>query len=317
MSWYLLIVTLPTDATALRMRLWRNLKTLGAAVLRDGVYLLPNHAPHLETLHTLVDEVNAVPEGSAFQLDVTGGTTERFAALFDRSDQYRTLLHDIQQESEAVRLALLPQVDKQVKKLHKAFVALKAIDYFPASEVRDQVENALRELDVAIRRRLFPDEPTQTPGELSVLERHAYQGCTWATRQRPWVDRLASAWLIRRFIDSDAKMLWLASPTDCPTHALSFDFDGATFSHVGNKVTFETLLTRFQLDDAPLKRLASIVHYLDVGGIEPVEAAGIEQVLAGLRDTLTDDDQLLLSACTIFDGLFAHYQKEKDTPPHA
>jgi hypothetical protein len=99
-------------------------------------------------------------------------------------------------------------------------------------------------------------------------------------------------------------------PSDCPSDALGFDFDEATFSHVGNRVTFETLKDSFELDAPGLNRLASLVHYLDVGGIQPIEAAGIERVLAGLRETIIDDNHLLNAAGAIFDGLLAGFVRE-------
>ncbi|MGH8355075.1 MAG: chromate resistance protein ChrB domain-containing protein, partial [Pseudomonas sp.] len=144
-----------------------------------------------------------------------------------------------------------------------------------------------------------------------VVERAAYRGRVWATRRRPWVDRLASAWLIRRFLDPDARILWLAAPEDCPADALGFDFDGAAFSHVGNRVTFETLLASFALEQPGLVRLAELVHYLDVGGSQPPEAAGLERVLAGLRATLAADDQLLTAAGAVFDGLLAVFEQDE------
>src|SRR5690606_10116625 len=138
-------------------------------------------------------------------------------------------------------------------------------------------------------------------------------GRIWATRRRPWVDRLASAWLIRRFIDPQAQILWLDSPGDCPPDALGFDFDGATFSHVGGRVTFEVLAASFGLEQAAIARLGLLVHCLDVGGIQPPEAVGIESVLAGLRETLTQDDSLLTAASAVFDGLLANFDKGAST----
>jgi len=115
--------------------------------------------------------------------------------------------------------------------------------------------------------------------------------------------------LIRRFIDPQAQILWLDSPDDCPVQALGFDFDGATFSHVGGKVTFEVLMASFRLTEPGLARLGTIVHYLDVGGAPQPEAPGVESVLAGLRDTIADDDELLAAACAVFDGLHAGLEK--------
>src|SRR5574337_918282 len=111
-------------------------------------------------------------------------------------------------------------------------------------------------------------------GTVPRLDPAAHRHRLWATRARPWVDRLASAWLIRRFIDPEARFLWLTRPEDCPPEALGFDFDGAAFTHVGARVSFETLLASFGLEAGALQRLGLLVHFLDVGGIQPPEAAG-------------------------------------------
>lgn len=155
---------------------------------------------------------------------------------------------------------------------------------------------------------LSPDEPHEAAGRVPKLDATQYRGRSWATRRRLWVDRVASAWLIRRFIDPDAKFRWLAKPSDCPKGALGFDFDGATFTHVGDRVTFETLLASFGLDDdAALARLGTIVHALDVGG-EPVpEATGFEAVMAGARERITDDEALLAEMSNVLDSLYAHF----------
>ena len=156
---------------------------------------------------------------------------------------------------------------------------------------------------------LSPDEPRPINEAIGRLDLADYRGRIWATRQRPWVDRLASAWLIRRCIDPQAKLLWLMTPSDCPADALGFDFDGATFTHVGARVTFEVLLASFGLETPALQRFGALVHFLDVGGVQPPEAAGIEGALAGLRDTILNDDQLLALASNIFDGLLASFEK--------
>ena len=144
------------------------------------------------------------------------------------------------------------------------------------------------------------------------LDAGLYQGRTWATRRRLWVDRVASAWLIRRFIDHEANFLWLVQTSDCPKQALGFDFDGATFTHVAERVTFETLMASFGLEADPgLARLATMVHALDIGG-EPVpEAKGFEAVMAGARERLNDDDDALLAEMSsVLDSLYAHFAHE-------
>jgi hypothetical protein len=119
---------------------------------------------------------------------------------------------------------------------------------------------------------------------------------------------MASAWLIRRFIDRDARFLWLEKPEDCPPEALGFDFDGAEFTHTGHLVTFEVLLASFGLEaDPALAKLSALVHNLDVGGMPVMEASGIEMILGGIRKRCADDDALLADASKIFDDLYAVY----------
>lgn len=135
-----------------------------------------------------------------------------------------------------------------------------------------------------------------------------FHGAKWATRRRLWVDRVASAWLIRRFVDSRATFQWLDKPSDCPPDAHGFDFDGAEFTHLDGLVTFEVLVVAFELGDDPgLAGLARLVHYLDVGGALVPEAAGFEAVLAGLRDRCPDDDALLAATSPVLDALYQHF----------
>jgi len=303
-----LITSLPTENATARMRAWRALKASGAAVLRDGVYLLPERDACRNTLEAIAADVLS-GGGTALVLRVEEPHDARFMALFDRSQDYSELLAN----AATLRAALTPDtvldVLKQIRKVRKTFANLADIDFFPG-EAQRQTDATLQELELTAARVLAPDEPHPVNATISLLAVNQYQGRTWATRRRPWVDRLACAWLIRRFIDPQARLLWLASPGDCPADALGFDFDGATFSHVGSRVSFEVLLASFGLEQAALKRLGALVHYLDVGGVQPPESAGIESVLAGLREAITDDDQLLATASSVFDGLLTAFQKE-------
>ncbi|MCX2690743.1 Chromate resistance exported protein [compost metagenome] len=306
----LLILGLPTANATERMRAWRTLKASGAAVLRDGVYLLPEKSVGREAFQAVQRDVLAI-NGTAFLLSLSE-REERFSGLFDRSDEYEKLLEEI----AGWRADLSPdnalQIARQVRKLRKAFGQLAAIDFFPGV-LKAQADLALQALETSISRALSPDEPRAHDEAISQLERSEYQGRRWATRKRPWVDRLACAWLIRRFIDSDARFIWLDSPGDCPSDALGFDFDGAMFSHVGHRVSFETLIESFAVQQPGLARLAGVIHYLDVGGYQPSEAPGIERVLAGLRESIGDDDQLTMVAGGIFDGLLTAFAIE-ETP---
>lgn len=233
-------------------------------------------------------------------------------ALFDRSSDHANLLAEVTQAHAALQVGNLADTTKLARKLRKAFGALVDIDFFPA-EAQRQTHAALQRLELALARTLSPDEPRDGNGEAADIARRNpadFVGRVWATRRRPWVDRLACAWLIRRFIDPQAQLLWLDSAADCPPTALGFDFDGATFSHTAGLVSFEVMVASFGLSPGPLSplaRLGQLVHYLDAGGVQPPEATGVEAVLAGLRNSITDDDALLACACSVLDGLLTNF----------
>ncbi len=311
MNWQTLILSLPTQSATARMRIWRALKACGAGVLRDGVYVMPDAELYRDALAVIADDVRA-NDGTAYLL-TTESAGNDFERLFDRSVEFGELLGQIGAARAAMTEATAMEALKQSRKLRKSFEQLASIDYFPG-EAQRQVAAALESLELDANRLLSPDEPHPAALEIRRLDRADFRGRTWATRRRPWVDRLASAWLIRRFIDPDARFLWLNTPADCPKKALGFDFDGATFTHVGTRVTFETLLASFGLETPALQRVGLIVHALDAGGVQPPEAAGIERVLAGMREAIVDDDQLLLVAAGVFEGLLTAFENAKETP---
>ncbi|OAI03021.1 hypothetical protein A1353_15325 [Methylomonas methanica] len=302
--WVILIASLPTQNASGRMRIWRGLKALGCAVLRDGVYLLPNRPDFLLSLQYYSDEV-AAGGGTAHILQIDG-TDEiqqnTFESLFDRSADYANLLSNIEQFDHDHEDT--GKLQKQLNRLRKDFEALVSLDFFPGA-ARDQAASALEQLEYMLHDTLCPDEPRATKRSIKLLNRDDYQGRTWASRHRPKIDRLASAWLIRRFIDNEARFIWLANIAKCPTNALGFDFDGAVFTHIDAKVTYEVLQASFGLaQNAGLNRIGAIVHYLDVGGIAVPEAAGLEALIAGMRQTWSDDDDLLSEAEKIFDAFY-------------
>lgn len=310
MSFLALFVSLPTKASTGRMRVWRSVKAQGCATLRDGVYLLPDSADSAATLGEVAAQ--AVEVGGSGQVYRLSGCDEAqkaaLRALFDRGEEYASIAEEIKALGRNLASPDGADAVRKLQPLVRRFEQVNRIDFFPG-EAQRQTLSLLDDLRDAITRRMSPDEPTARQTDIPRLNRADYQGRTWATRARPWVDRLASAWLIRRFIDPSARIVWLASPSDCRNGWLGFDFDGAAFSHVGTKVTFETLLASFGLDSAPaLVRLGKLVHCLDVGGLPVAEALGIESLLAGLRASEPDDDALLARACEIFDWLLKSYE---------
>jgi hypothetical protein len=298
------------------MRVWRALKAAGAAVLRDGVYLLPASAGTRNVLEGQAQAVR-VAGGSAQVLRIEAGREQEreFHALFDRGGDYAQLLDRIQSLQVQLRRRRLPETSRRVQALRRELETLRVTDYFPGPAA-EQLQEAMHELELSAQSLSSPGEPHGRAGVIEKRTPAQYRGRTWATRARPWVDRLASAWLIRRFIDPKAKILWLKDIKRCPKSALGFDFDGATFSHVGARVTFEHLLASFGLEqDAALMRVGRMVHCLDVGGASVPEAQGLAAILAGARARLADDDALLAESMKIFDNLHTAYSEKQGTTP--
>ena len=314
-NWLSLVTTLPTENATVRQRAWRTLKSSGAAVLRDGVYLMPERQRCLATLEAVAQEVRD-GGGTAWVMRMEEPDGAGFTLLFDRSSDYASLMDEVVQAHAALSVANVESTAKLARKLRKAFQALGEIDFFP-SQAQTQTQAALQRLEQALTRMFSPDEPQDGAGDIPVRNVAEFVGRVWATRQRPWVDRLACAWLIRRFIDPTARILWLAHVTDCPPDAVGFDFDGAAFSHTAGSVSFEVMVTSFGLSPNPtsaLARLGLLVHGLDAGGVQPPEAAGVAAVLAGLSRVLPDDDALLASASTVFDGLLSSFASAPEKP---
>ena len=313
-SWLILTATLPTSPSGLRVRVWRALKATGAGTLREGVYVLPEHAASAQSLWDL--ERTITEAGAEAHLLVVHARDETqegaFRALFDRGELYAEMLQSIKEARGTVKRSTEAQLHKTLRSLEQQFQAIRSSDFFPGREGQ-KAADAMAALRRQVELHLSPDEPA--PSE-TVIEPRAiadYQGRTWATRRRPWVDRLGTAWLVQRFIDRKPTFTWLSEPRKCPKSALGYDFDGATFTHVGDKVTFEVVAESFGLlEDPALRRLAGLVHYIDVGGIPVDEAPGFEMLVRGLQVRCPGDDQLLAAAVPMFDSFYAALQVPND-----
>jgi hypothetical protein len=279
--------------------------------LRDGAYLLPAGDGREAALLEIADDCLR-EGGAAWLVDARPRSADdelAWRALFDRSADYAELRKSWKDANRGLARLEPAELARLQRRSQREFDALRAIDFFPG-DASAETQAAFAEFTRRIEAQLSPGEPHGAEGPIPRLDKKAYRGRTWATRRRLWVDRVASAWLIRRFIDPHARFVWLASPADCPKDALGFDFDGATFTHVGDRVSFETLMASFGLEEDPaLVRLAAVVHLLDVGGEPVAEAAGLEAVMAGARDRLDDDDALLAEMTGVLDSLHAHFRR--------
>ena len=314
-----MVLSLPTRNSTLRMRLWRALKQTGCGVLRDGVYLLPSNGAGYEALKRLESEIRSAG-GFAMTLEVTAKTASQLAELrnlFDRASEYGALVRKVRVAKGALAQLGARRAQTQIHRLERALQKLAAIDFHPG-EAKAQAERSLVDLKGAYRTIYSGGEPRFSRRRPRQFDAERYKSRVWATRKAPWVDRLASAWLIKRFVDRDARFQWIDRPSECPKNAVGFDFDGADFTHVGKRVTFEVLLSNFGLETDPgLAAIAAAVHFLDVGGIPVPDAKGLETMLKGAREKARNDDLLLADAMRTFDLLYTAYRigGEKETSP--
>ena len=308
-GWLVTITQLPTDDAASRMRVLRTLESRGAAVMREGVYVLPDTPANRQSLETLGDYI-AKTAGSASVLpvsEVSAAQQQAFVRLFDRSARYEDLIKTV----EALRIGYGQSdpsaISRVVHKQRREFESIAALDFFP-SEARTRAEEALARVDAEVRKLLFPPQAPAAlaPGE--ALERR-----TWVTRRPLWADRLACAWLIRRFVDLEAKLLFLEKTEPPPPDAFTFGFEGAHFSNSETRVTYEEMLAKLDLGkNAALAKIGSIVYFLEIRGTPVAEAAGVQTLLQGAQRRSANEAELIVEAEKTFDLLYeAYYEPGK------
>jgi hypothetical protein len=307
--WLAVVAQLPVDDATGRMKVLRMLETLGCAVLRDGVYLLPESRQNRQGLQRLVEYIARI-HGSAYLLAVTSADeaqTRQFRGLFDRSAKYRDLIQTVESLKAGFGVSDPAAIRHVLNKQRQELDAIGALDFF-ASPLKEKAEKVLAEMEDKVHAMIFPDDAPRPPDAAVARSNRRYFRRAWATRTPLFVDRLASAWLIRRFIDPEAIMVWLDKRKECPQTAVSFGFEGATFRNTRNRVTYEELLASFKLDKNPaLVRIGRIVHALDINDQAVAEAAGVATLLNGARRRAEGDDALLAESEKTFDLLYEAY----------
>jgi hypothetical protein len=305
-AWLVLIVRLPPTPSSIRVKAWRRLRAIGAVALKNSVYLLPLSPESHEHFQWLAQEV-AKDGGEATLLKVDQIENLKPAdvmRLFQeaRDQDYRELASRYRKVVGGLGRRPAPRAlaraEAELGRLARDLERVREIDFFEAPGARD-VER-IRE---AAERKLRPAAGAPVG---PALRPEDFRGRRWVTRPRPHVDRLASAWLIKRFVDPDAEFLF-AAPAEFPAGAVPFDAPGVEFTHQGEACTFETLLARFGLRDRRLAELAEIVHDMDLRDerFKREEGRGLDLAIRGLLATLKDDHAVLAQGCVLFDALYA------------
>ena len=312
--WLLLLHQIPRQEDYLRVKVWRRLQRLGAVSLKNAVYALPRSEERNEDLQWVMGEIVA-GGGQAMLIEanfVQGVRDDEVEALFHqaRDADYDALVKEIRAAARLLPRRGRPKpearraIEAELRRLQLRLEEIEAIDFFHASS-RETAAGMLEEL----RRRTASARPAAAD------ERpERYHGRTWVTRRGIHVDRMACAWLIRRFIDPAAKFKWVAPKGYRPAKGeLRFDMFEAEFTHVGYRCSFEVLIERARLSDRALKAIAEIVHDIDVKDQRygRPETAGVASLVAGIALASADDDQRLAHASLAFDQLYQVFARAR------
>ncbi len=312
MRWLTLLMSLPPTPTRHRVGVWRKLQRMGAVSLRGSAWMLPETTETKELFEWLMQEVQS-SRGEATLLQVDRIETmreEQVVALFHkaRAADYEPVVRRCREilahldRARAAHRVPLAQVRAKLESLKRELDRIQSIEYLssPAGKRARELWGRAAKGLTAVESRAAPRSRHPRGGALPS------PGSTWVTRPRPHIDRIASAWLIKRFFDSEAKFAF-ADAADAPKKGIPFDVLGAEFGHQGQDCTFETLVKRFGLNDRRVKVIAEIVHEADLhdGKFTRTEATGLDLAIKGLAETTSDDQELLERGMAIFDGLYS------------
>jgi len=317
-QWLLLLHQLPPKPAYFRVRIWRRLQDLGAVAIKNSVYALPAGEETREDFEWLLREiVDGGGEACICEAKIIDGLSDQdVRTLFDeaRDADYREIAEEARAVAEAGRNEdAVPdearvEIPSKVKRLRKRLAEVAAIDFFGASG-RQSAEGVLAEIEARLR-------PT-VGGKAMATEKKVdtgLSGKTWVTRRGVHVDRMACAWLIRRFIDPEARFKFVGAQSYRPGgDELRFDMFEAEFTHDGDRCTFEVLLDRIGLDDPALRHIGEIVHDIDIkdGKFDRPEAAGIAQLIAGIAMAHDDDEARLQRSAVVFEDLLTYFRRKR------
>ncbi len=303
LTWLLLLLRLPATHKAERVAIWRKLKKSGAIQIQTSTYVLPDEPARYESFQWLTQEVRSAGGDATLvrAREIEGLPNEKLIELFNtaRAKEYATLRELLRALSNRRKTRSSPTIGDKLDRIRQQFREIRQTDFFNCPRAQD-VEMLLRKM-----------EGTQ-PGEASVpkVVTRDYRGRTWVTRPRPEIDRIGSAWLIRKFIDPKAKFIF-AKKIPANGRVVSFDMLEADFSHQGDDCTFETLLKRFRIQDKMLRKMSEMIHDADLDDdkFERAECIGIDRVLKGWAREGISDQEILRRGFQCFDALHAFLRR--------
>jgi len=311
LKWLLLIHQLPAKPAYARVKVWRRLQALGAVTVKGSVYALPANAETREDFAWLAKEI-VESGGEAMICEaalVEGLVDHEMQGLFDqaRDEDYAHIAQEAREiaarHSEQASDRELAEMAVQVGRLRRQLDSVVAIDFFGANG-RLAAQGLVSGLEAQLQGEgdMTSSDPAPARGNLTKR--------TWVTRQGVQVDRIASAWLIRRFIDREATFKFVPSSGYKPDPSeLRFDMFEGEFTHRGDRCTFEVLVGHAGLDDPALTAIGEIIHDIDLKDDKygRAETAGVRSLIAGIATPGTSDEQRLARGSVLLDGLYESF----------
>lgn len=320
-KWILLIHQIAHDSPNLRVKIWRNLKKHGAVLFKNAVYVLPHTNEHEEIMQWLCNQIKE--GGSDASLFITESLDKKqddeimksFHEICDK--EYISLIEVCdaelkkitqREDTEGISEGLAHEYKRKLNEILKSADDISKIDFFHAPQKEILLQKIASLQKMLLKWAKTSEKEIKVTGKVYQIK--DFSGKKWATRKDIFIDRIASAWLIRRFIDPKARFVFVSKGTEkVPRGTVPFDMYGSEFTHHGEDCTFETLKKAFDLKDTALQSIAEIVHDIDLkdNKYDRKEAEGIASIVSGLSQRVKDDNKLLEKGLEIFDALYQNY----------
>ena len=315
--WLLLIHQIPPKPDYFRVKIWRRLQRLGAVAIKNSVYVLPKNDQTQEDFQWVLREiVESGGDASVCEARfVDGLSDDDVMELFRsaREKDYQEISRDLERiatsfsKKTKINSENRKELALELERIHKRMAEVAAIDFFTASG-RESAERLIFTLDARLQEGSSAGKAAEAKQQLQ-----DFQGRTWVTRKGIHVDRMASAWLVRRFIDPNARFKFVPAKGYQPEPGeIRFDMYEAEFTHEGDRCTFEVLLERVGLSDPGLGPIAQIVHDIDLkdGKFAREETLGIDRLIAGIAMAHKDDEARLERGYALFDDLYEYFRRK-------
>lgn len=315
-DWLLIFYSIPAHPVSGRMKIWRRLARAGAVQLKGAVYILPANDENRELFQWIIGEVKSMGGDGSFvrtaRIETLSDSEVRGLFNAQRDTEYRdlekaleVLERRVQSSRKGAVAGVRESVGSDLASLRKTCEEIVARDFFGAPRGRE-TGRRIQTLEASLK-----DLQEPGPGKAAPLSRKdpkKYRRRVWVTRKRPFIDRMASAWLIRRFVDPAATFRFIDEKDigRLSTGEVAFDLQGGEFTHHGDLCTFEVLVRSFGIKDKAVRKISEIVHDLDLKDDKygNSAASGIEEVLIGIRKTTREDAAILDKGMAVFEMMY-------------